>query len=318
MAQDTTTNFNNDFIKPDDANQYSADGLPTLDIKHGGQWGALPAMGALDNGASINEWMHDQQYLKRDLIPIVISVPKMFELFPNTDSWKQAVKAMLEVHAKTIDGLNSSLSVNKTDKELGLSGAKFEEVSDVTRESSSVAITVDEKYGNPFEILLDVWIRYGLLDPDLKAPLITRIASEDLLPNVWSPEWYAMSAIFIEPDVLLRKPIHAWLVNNMFPDANPDITGKKDKNSGRDGKTISITLGGFAIPHTNKRVMKLAKQVLTNLELWNKDPEDMLLPVDKIDESIANVDGVNIYYDGIKPGTDSNAQGVTGSATPAV
>lgn len=300
MAQIKTININNDYLKPDDPEQYTANNIPTIDIRHGGQWGALPLIGGIENDVSINEWMHEQQYMKRDVIPVVISVPKLFELLPNADAWKQAVKAMVEVHAKTIEGLNSSLTVATSEHDLGLSGAKYKEVTDVTRESTDITITVEEKNGNPFEILLDVWIRYGLLDPDLKAPLITRIVEEDKLPSTWSAEWTTMSVLFIEPDILLRKPVHAWLVSNLFPTSNPDITGKKDKQAGRETKSMSINLGGFAIPHTNKRVMKLASTVLNNLKLWSLDPEMILLPSDTVDPSLAEVEGTGIYYDGVK------------------
>lgn len=297
MSQTKTINVSNEYLKPSDSTEASTTGLPTIDIRNGGQWGALPILGGVENGVNVNQWLHEQQYLRNDLIPIVLSVPKGFELLPNADQWKQAVKAMLEVHAKTIDGLDASLTVDKVEKDLGLSGAKFAEVANVTRATSTVSITVDERYGNPFEILLDVWIRVLLRDPDLQAPLITRIADADLLPAVWSPEWSTMSAIFIEPDVLLRKPIRAYLVSNMFPNGNPELLGKKDKSASREGKVITIELGGWAIPSTNNRVMKLARDILTNLKLYELNPDDLLLPVAKGDESLAEVVGEDIYYD---------------------
>jgi len=300
MSQTKTVNVNNDYLKADDTTPANSTDLPTIDIRNGSQWGALPVIGGVENGANINEWMHEQQYLRNDLIPVVLSVPKGFELLPNSDQWKQAVKSMLEVHAKTIDGLDMSLTVDKVDKDLGLSGAKFSEVANVTRASSTVSITVEERYGNPFEILLDVWIRVLLRDPDLKAPLITRIANAENLPTVWSPEWTTMSAIFIEPDILLRKPIRSFLVSNMFPNGNPELIGKKDKSAGREGKTITIELGGFAIPSTNRRVHKLATEILTNLKLYELDSDNIMLPITVADESLAEVQDQDIYYDGVK------------------
>lgn len=297
MSQTKTVNVSNEYLNPDDSNPASTTDLPTIDIRNGGQWGALPILGGVENGVNINQWLHEQQYLRNDLIPIVLSVPKGFELLPNANQWKQAAKAMLEVHAKTIDGLDSSLTVDKVEKDLGLSGAKFAEVANVTRATSTVSITVEERYGNPFEILLDVWIRVLLRDPDLQAPLITRIATAENLPKVWSPEWSTMSAIFIEPDVLLRKPIRAFLVSNMFPNGNPELLGKKDKSASREGKVITIELGGWAIPSTNNRVMKLANEILTNLKLYELNPDDILLPIAKGDESLAEVVGEDIYYD---------------------
>ena len=274
--------------------------MPTIDIHKGGQWGLLPRIGGINNEAAIHEWMSEQAYQKRDVIPIVLQVPRMFDLLPNSKDWKTAVKAMMEIHAKTIDGLNSSLTVDTNEHELGLSGASFKEVADVKREATSVSITVEERLGTPFEILLDTWIRYGLMDPDLKAPLITRIVSADNLPKAWTADWKTMTVLFIEPDSLYRRAVRAWLVSNLFPESNPDITGKKDKNSGRELKEISLELGGFAVPSTNKRVRQLAQSVLTNLALWTNDSEDILLPADKIDPSLDAPTDNDVNYEGTR------------------
>jgi len=274
--------------------------LPTIDIHKGGQWGLLPRIGGVNNDAAIHEWMHEQAYQKRDLIPIALQVPRMFDLLPNSADWKTAAKAMLEVHAKTIDGLNASLTVDTTEHELGLSGAVFKEVSDVKREGSSVTITLDERMGTPFETLLDVWIRYGMMDPDLKAPLITRIVPEESLPKIWTPDWYTMTAIFIEPDSLYRRAVRGWLVANLFPTSNPEITGKKNKKAGRELKEINLDLGGFAIPSTNKRIRQLSNSILQKLALWSRDSEDILLPADKVDPTLDTPTDNDVNYEGTR------------------
>jgi len=293
--------INNDYLGSGDADQYGAAGIPTIDIRNGGQWGLLPVIGGIDNDTPIHEWMHNQRYQRRDIIPIVLSVPRGFDLLPNKDSWKQAVKAMMEVHAKTIKGLDSSLTVTNAETDLGMSGAKFREATQVVRASSSVSISLEEKAGIPFEILLDVWIRYFIEDPDLGAPLITRIAAEGSLPFALTPDYKTMTVLFIEPDEMFRKPVHAWLVSNLYPDKNPGITGEKDKTTARSFKNIELDMGGFAIPSTNKRVMKLATTMLKKLELWTRDPEEIRLPAESVEASIAseNID-LNIKYEGAK------------------
>jgi len=274
--------------------------IASLDIHKGGQWGLLPRLGGVNNDTAIHEWMHEQAYQKRDVIPVVLQVPRMFDLLPNSKEWKTAVKSLLEVHAKTIDGLNSSLTVDVNEHELGLSGATFKEVADVKREATSVTITIDERMGIPFEILLDTWVRYGLMDPDLKAPLITRIIDAANLPPAWTADWYTVTALFIEPDVLYRQVVRAWLVSNLFPTSVPDLIGKKDKRSGRELKEMSIELGGFAIPSTNKRVRQLAQSVLTNLALWTRDSEDILLPADKVDPTLNSPTDNDVNYEGTR------------------
>ena len=299
-----------------DGDTFYAEDIPTIDIRYGGQWGALPRIGGVDSDKPIHEWMHEQAYLRRDIIPIVLQTPRGFSLLPNAEDWNEAVKALFEVHAKTIEGLNSSLTVEHAEHVLGMSGATMREVANVNREATSVNLGgILERYGNPFEILLDVWIRYMMMDPDHKVPLITRVAAPDTLPKAWTAEWYSCTVIFIEPDPLYRTPVHAWFVSNLYPSGNPDIVGSKDKSTGRAVKEISIDMGGFALPHTNKRVKALASKILNNFKLWEKDPEDILLPADKVQTDIENVNDMNIYYDGVKGSNGGNADGSDGSAT---
>jgi len=295
---------------------FYAEDLPTIDIRYGGQWGALPRIGGVDSDKPIHEWMHEQAYLKRDVIPVVLQVPRGFNLLPNGTDWNEAIKALFEVHAKTIEGLNSSLTVEHAEHTLGVSGATMREISNVNREATSITIGgIQERYGNPFEILLDVWIRYMMMDPDLKAPLITRVAAPETLPKAWTAEWYTCTVMFIEPDPLYRMPVHAWLVSNLYPSGNPDIIGKKDKSTGREIKEISIDMGGFALPHTNKHVKALATKIIGNLKLWEKDPEEILLPANTVDTDIENVQDMNLYYDGTKGTHGGKADGSDGSAT---
>jgi len=308
-------NFDGSRVSNVEGESFYAEDLATMDLRYGGQWGALPRIGGVDSDKPIHEWMHEQSYLRRDVVPVLLQAPKGFSLLPNGDEWQEAIKALFEVHAKTIEGLNSSLTVEHAEHAMGISGANMREVANVNREASSVTLGgIVEKYGNPFEILLDVWIRYMLMDPDSKAPLITRVASADTLPKAWTAEWYSATVIFIEPDPLYRMPVRAWLVSNLYPSANPDIIGGKDKSAGRAIKEISIDMGGFALPHTNKRVKALASKIITNLKLWEKDPEDILLPADSVDTNLENVQDMDIYYDGVKGGS-SKADGSDGSAT---
>ena len=309
-------NVNKDYVDADDANAFYASDLPTIDIRYGGQWGALPRIGGVDADKPIHEWMHEQAYLKRDVIPVVLQVPKGFNLLPNAVNWKEAIKALFEVHSKTIEGLNASLTVEHQEHVLGLSGGTMREVGNVTREATSITLGgIQERYGNPFEILLDVWIRYMMMDPDLKVPLITRVAAAADLPSAWTADWYTCTVMFIEPDPLYRIPVHAWLVSNLYPSGNPDIIGKKDKNSGRELKEISIDMGGFALPPSNKRVRDLATVIINNLKLWEKDPEDILLPADSVQTDIEATDDMDIYYDGVKGTSVGAADGSAGSST---
>ena len=277
-----------------------ADTKDSLDLRYGGQWGLLPLIGGADGNKPIAEWMYEQSYQRMDVIPIVLQTPKMFDLLPNAAYWHEAIKSIFEVHARTIDGLNASLTVNTGEHNLGVSGATVKEVTQVTREATNVTLGLDERTGLPFETLFDIWIRYGLDDPDAGHPLITRVGATADLPKHWTAEWYSCTVLFIEPDRLRRKVNHAWLVSDLKPLSNPDIIGKKDKSAGRELKQLSIDFGGFALPPTNKRVKQLAETVLGIIKPWEKDPEDMLLPANEVVAGLVNDVDLGIYYEGVK------------------
>ena len=311
-------NVDNSYVPKTNAkDEFWTNNLEAIDIRYGGQWGLLPRIGGVENDKPIHEWMHEQSYQRMDVIPIVLQTPKMFDLLPGSKDWHAAVKALFEVHARTIEGLNASLTVNTAEHNLGLSGATVKEVTQVTREATNVTVGLDERSGLPFETLLDVWIRYGLDDPDIGHPLITRVADPSKLPKHWTAEWYSCTVLFIEPDRLRRRVMHAWLVSDLKPLSNPDIIGKKDKSAAREIKQLSIDFGGFALPPTNKRVKQLAETVLNIIKPWEKDPEDILLPANEVMAGLLDVQDVAIYYEGVKRATkiseaeDNNNQ-VTG------
>ncbi len=318
LTQQTTfVNVGSSNMQVGSENDFWAHDVDALDIRYGGQFGLLPRIGGENGTKAIQEWMYAQAYQRMDLIPIVLQTPKMFDLFPQAKGWHEAVKAMFEVHAKTIDGLNASLTVNTGEHNTGMSGAVIKEITQVTREATNVSIGLNEKNGIPFETLLDVWIRYGLDDPDIGHPLITRIADSTRLPKHWTAEWYTCTVLFIEPDRLRRRAIHAWLVSNLFPTSNPDIIGKKDKTAARELKQMTIDFGGFALPPTSKKVKDLANTVMGIIKPWEKDPEDILLPANNVMAGLLNVEDKDIYYEGTRKAT-TNSKTETTAGTDEV
>ena len=55
----------------------------SIALNRGGQWGLLPMIGGIDSDNNVHEWMYNQPYLRRDIIPIVLETPRIFELFDN-------------------------------------------------------------------------------------------------------------------------------------------------------------------------------------------------------------------------------------------
>jgi len=146
-------------------------GIEMTDLRHGGQWGVIPEIGAVKDGKVVPAWMYNQRYIRRDLIPIVLETPKVFDLLPNPEFWHASCVALFEVLSKTIDGLNASITWEFGETDLGVSGATMKEAINATRESVDVNITFDERKGTPIETFLTVWGTYALMDPDTKFAL---------------------------------------------------------------------------------------------------------------------------------------------------
>ena len=307
---------------------YAKYGTPTVNLLKGGQWAHLPMIGDENNK---HAWMADQAYVRRDIIPVVLQVPKGFEYLPNGDYYVKACVALFEKHARTIEGLDSSLTVNTGEHELGLEGAKYQEPVNVTVAESNVSISLTEKYGQAVKNFLDVWIRYLIMDPQTKSPLIaqylkakaanktqtsdgsgTTTASTDgknnkptLLnglatnKNVWSTENYTMTILFIEPDILNNRVVNAWLVSNMFPKSVPNIVGKKDKKADKEIEELSIEFGGFALHSRNQHVRKMAQDMLDNLALFQLTNDNIIPQATSIDSTLTDTGKLSEqkYYD---------------------
>jgi len=291
-------NINNDFIGDDDALELN-NSTPSIDLRYGGQYGFLPYLGNDEGSTRIQDWVNNAPEVSRDVIPILIQPPKGFELFPASKTLKGILKALVEVHSKAIDGLNSSLTVETAEVEMGKGLGTMKVPTKTTYEQTSVTHNFGyEKQGGPYRKFLDLWIRYLIKDPQTDSPLITHIVDEDKLPVEWTPEWYSMTVLYIKPNYNFRKVELAWLVSNLFPNGNPDITGKKDITAGGELKEVSVEFGGFTIPPTNRRVLNYAQQILDSLSLYNKNPEDILLPVNNIDSDLEGLEDLDVYYQG--------------------
>ena len=232
---------------------------PVLDLQYGGQHGWTP---------NLTEWVSNAAYVSRPLTCILIEAPRMFTAMPNGQKWTAALKAMFELHARSIDGLNATLTVDTDQHPVGGAGEQQEEVVNVTRERSVPKFTFVEKYGRPIQNLLDFWIRYGFMDPDTKYALLgimNRSDVKDLLPD-----WYSATCLFFVADPLFKTVDKAWLVTNMYPKGAGEITAKRDLTTSQEILTLDVEFAGIA--QYGLGVNKFAQTILNNIRTTNADP----------------------------------------------
>lgn len=232
---------------------------PMLDLSYGGQHGWSP---------NLTEWVSNQAYTTRPLVCILLEAPKMFTVLPNSDKWISSLKSLFEVHARTIDGMNATVTVETDEHPVGGAGEVQEEFIDVKRERSVPRFTFIEKYGRPIQTFLDFWIRYGLMDPETKFALLGTLGNSqvgDLLAD-----WYSATCLFFEPDPIHKKVNKAWITTNMFPKGTGEITAKRDLTTAQEILTLDVEFTG--ISQVGLGVNQFAQQILDNINITNADP----------------------------------------------
>lgn len=270
-----------------------ADSRPALDLTKGGQNGWMPKIGFLgDDGKSYEEWISNHAYIKKNVIPVVLRYPRFMDYMPESDKWKATYKALIELHPLSIEGLTSGLTVEVDEHAVGGAGEMQEELTDVKRARSTISMTFKEKAGKSIQKFLDYVIRYGMMDPDTKKPLVTKYFTEDALAamgGIYTPDFYTGTVLFIEPDTTHKVVVDAWLSSNMFPKGNGDRTGKR--NLTEAGEAPELSIEWTSITMNNEAVLGLADTILKSLNVIDKIPDtDLTLPSQKVDESIAAAD----------------------------
>lgn len=232
---------------------------PILDLKFGGQQGWAP---------NLTEWVSNQAYVSRPLVCILLEAPKMFTVMPDSQKWISSLKALFELHARSIDGFNAGLKVDVEEHAIGGAGEQQQEIVNVTRERSQPKFQFVEKYGRPIQTFFEYWIRYGMMDPETKFALLGTMGKaevKDLLAD-----WYSASCLFFVPDPLHKKVDKAWITTNMFPLSNGDITAKRDLTAGQELLTLDIEFAG--ISQYGLGVNQFAQSILDNINTLNADP----------------------------------------------
>ena len=118
---------------------------PMVDLKYGGQMGFAPELA---------EWVSNAAYVRRNLICILLEAPKGFQYLPNPDYWISTLRALVELHPLSIDGLNAGLEVELAQNPVGGAGQQQEDVTDVKETQSSPTFRWAEKYNMPIALFL--------------------------------------------------------------------------------------------------------------------------------------------------------------------
>lgn len=238
-----------------------------------GQYLTAPAVD-LTNGAQngystdFTTYVSNSTYTKRNIIALLLEAPAGFNDLNSPDYWVATLKALIELHPKSITGLQSELTADFVETAVGGAGEMQEDISNVTRQRSTPEFTWVEKYGKPVWAFFDGWIRNLLMDPISKVPAV--VASGTARPTDLLPDYTSMSVIFIEPDPTHTQVITSWLCTNMMPKTTGANEGRRDLTQAANEVEYSITF--TALTQVGFGVNQFAQQLLDQLNLNGANP----------------------------------------------
>lgn len=244
--------------------------------------------GANGYSAPYDAYVSNAAYVQQNLKVFVIDVPRGFEDIDSTGGMALAYKAMIELHSKSITGIQSGLEAEFHDTPFGGANEIQQTLMNITRQRSVPVHTHDEKWGLPFYRIYNTWMRYLGMNPDTKIPEIVNMGLKEL-PD-FLPDYTTATHLYVETDITARRVIEAWLVSNIFPttDGGRDAQKQAAPAAGQ-GREFQVEMS--AITQMGKGVNDFAQLVIDNLALTGANPSFMPAAFQKIAEELRKGNG---------------------------
>lgn len=260
-----------------------------LDPRYGAQDGYIPRFGTIDPNTNqlAEEWVSAQPYIKQNVIPVLLRAPKFFKYMPNPDIWIAGYKAIMEEHCKAITGISSGITVEVDETEIGGSNEVFEMPTGAKREQTRINTTIVDTAGRSIQRLLEDIIRYGMVDPDVKKPLVSLYMDvRRELQGVYTNDMFGSAMLYIEPDVTQQVVTNAWLCVNVWPKSGGEVTGRRDLRQAGEKNEMSIDWASITM--NNYAVIAFAQKTLNQMSYLSVNPEyGMVVPMDSIDPDVS-------------------------------
>lgn len=231
---------------------------PVVDLKNGAQMGPM---------TDFTGYVSNAAYVRRNLIAVLIEAPRGFQDMSDPTLWVETLKSLVELHPKSIEGLQGTITAEFVENAAGGAGEMQEDVSNVTQARSNPTFVWTEKYGKPINKFLSQWIRMLMMDPITKFAGIvsTGVAPADLLPD-----YSGMTVLFIEPDPTHTRVQEAYLCTNMHPKTAGEVTGRRDITQG--GESIDYSVEFTALTQHGAGVQTFAQNILDSMNLNGMNP----------------------------------------------
>lgn len=235
-----------------------------LDLSIGGQMGYTP---------QINLYTSDQPYTTRNLIAILVEAPLGFSDLPNPEYWINTLRALVELKALAIEGLDQTLEVTVEDTApIGGGGEYHQDFTDVKQARSAPVFRWPEFYGRATETFLRGWVTNLMMDPNSKVANVATFSDASRRPDVALADYYSMTVAFFEPDPYHKFVSKSWLCTNMFPiNRIGQVEGRRDLTQANQGVTFDQAFSSIA--QTGAGVDYYCQQLLDSINLVGANPQ---------------------------------------------
>lgn len=250
----------------------------TVDLMKGAQNGWMTHPGEYDP---------NENYVREDIIPVLLNAPRGFNDLPSPELWIGALKVLIEEASKSIEGLNSTLTPEYGEVQFGGGGEIQHSITNMTRTPSEPTHVWDEKRGRFVQNFLEGWGTMLLMDPETKKPGVITLPGNENKDLDLSPSYRSATVIYIEPSADMKTVVNCWLCLNMMPKSFGDNTGKRDLNSAKELLEHSIAF--TCISDNSRGSFDIAQKILDDLRLTGINPNNRKALLDGVSADVAAV-----------------------------
>lgn len=231
----------------------------------------LAQAGPRQYAANIDNLAGNSPFVRRNVIPILIEAPRFFQFMDDPNTMVSALKQLIEVHTRTVTGLNRTLRVTSGEVPTGGSGEVWQTPTNVTRERSNPVHTAPEIQGRSITNFIGTWINWGIADENTKVPLV--VTQKNVQAKDYDATFYGMTVLYIEPDPTHTTVVNAILCTNMYPTEQPSYESSMDL-AGFGGDTEEVSIPFTATSDVSVGVRLLAQKILNDLDVRGLNPND--------------------------------------------
>lgn len=207
-------------------------------------------------------------HVTRNVIPFLIEAPRFFKYAANSAQLHRSLKALIENHVRTIDGLQQTVTVETGESPWGGSGEAIQTPTNVTLSRSNPTFGCWELQGRAIQRFVRWWITYGIGDYNTKIPRI--VAEGNVPPEKYDATFYGATILFIEPDPTFQDVVSAALCTNMYPTTTGPWDLRKDVS--QIGQNLDLSIEMTCIQDVSEGSVEYAKKIMKTLNVKGLNP----------------------------------------------